>query len=237
MERMYQAYKEKVNFRLVYISEAHAMDDKFPVPYASELGIREHKNFGERCKVASRLRKDKKLTIPCLVDDMNNTVEKQYRAWPDKVFLVRRDGRLAVASKRGPWGFKPALKKVDDWLIEFKETGREPKLVLPSDDDVDMGEWQSDFSRAYSAKNYTKALDIGLRIHKYDQHDAGMQYNIACVYSLIGDTDSAIQWLGKAIQAGYQDADHLAKDEDFINVRQDKRFQEILTELRMDRKN
>ncbi len=232
MERMYKANKDRVNFRLVYISEAHAMDDKFPVPYASELGIREHKNFGERCTVASRLRKDKKLTIPCLVDDMDNSVEKQYRAWPDKVFLVRKDGRLAVAGKRGPWGFKPALRKVDEWLVEYKKTGREPKIVMPSADDVDLGELQGEFNMAYSAKDYTKALDIGLRIHKADKDDSGMQYNIACVYSLIGDSDNAIDWLGSAIKAGFRDVNHISKDEDFVNIREDARFQKLLSDLR-----
>ncbi len=236
MERMYKANKDRVNFRLVYISEAHAMDDKFPVPYASELGIREHKNFGERCTVASRLRKDKKLTIPCLVDDMDNSVEKQYRAWPDKVFLVRSDGRLAVAAKRGPWGFKPAIKKVNDWLVEYKKTGREPDLVMPSEDDVDLGELQGEFSMAYSAKDYTKAIDIGLRILKADKDNSGMQYNIACVYSLIGDSDNAIDWLDTAIKAGFRDADHIAKDEDFVHIREDARFKALLSDLRADSK-
>jgi hypothetical protein len=131
MEKLYQDYKLIADFYLVYISEAHALDDRSPVPYAEELGIREHKTYGERCTTAGRLMKDKKLTIPCLVDNMDGATEKAYKAWPDRIFLVRTDGKLAVAAKRGPWGFKPALKETGDWLAQLKKTGKQPPLTKP----------------------------------------------------------------------------------------------------------
>ena len=119
MERMYQKYRDVAEFYMVYISEAHASDDKYPVPYAKELGITEHKNYGQRCSIASRLKLDKKLTIPCLVDGKDNEVEKAYKGWPDRVYVVRKDGTLGVAAKRGPWGFKPALKKTKALLSSY----------------------------------------------------------------------------------------------------------------------
>lgn len=128
MEKMYRKYHDIAEFYIVYISEAHAVDDKWPVPYAKKLGIMEHKTFEERCIVATRLRKDKKLTIPCLVDNIDNEVEKIYKGWPDRVFLIRKDGRLGVAAGRGPWGFGPAIEETEKWLADFKKTGREPAL-------------------------------------------------------------------------------------------------------------
>jgi len=125
---MYQTYKDVADVYIVYISEAHAADDSWPVGYAKELGITEHKNYGQRCEVAERLVKDKKLTIPFLVDNMDNHVAKAYKGWPDRIFLVRKDGRLAVGGKRGPWGFKPALDQTIAWLAEYKRTKREPPL-------------------------------------------------------------------------------------------------------------
>ena len=38
-------------------------------------------------------------------------------------------GRLAVAAKRGPFGFAPALEETSEWLKEFRETGTEPELA------------------------------------------------------------------------------------------------------------
>ena len=60
-----------------------------------------------------------------------------YSAWPDRIFLVRTDGRLAVAGTRGPFGFAPAIKEVKQWLASYKETGVEPDLP---EDAADAGE-------------------------------------------------------------------------------------------------
>ena len=131
MEKMYRKYGDIAKFYIVYVSEAHAEDDKYPVPYAKDLGIKEHKTYEERCVVADRLRKDKKLTIPCLIDEMDNNVEKIYKGWPDRVFLVRKDGRLGVAAMRGPWGFQAGMDDASKWLAEYKRTGKEPPLPEP----------------------------------------------------------------------------------------------------------
>lgn len=131
MEKMYRKYRDVADFYLVYISEAHAADDKHPVPYAKKLGIKEHKTRAQRCTVASRLTKEKKLTIPCLIDGMDNAAAEAYKGWPDRIFLIRTDGRLAVAGQRGPWGFAPSLDAARTWLKEYKKTGKEPPLPNP----------------------------------------------------------------------------------------------------------
>ncbi len=131
MEKMYQDYKDIAEFRLVYINEAHAADGSWPVGYAKELGITEHTSYGERCEVASKLLDDKSLTIPTVIDGMDNKVNKAYSAWPDRVFVVRKDGRVAVAAGRGPWGFVPALEQTSAWLKAYREKGVEP--ALPAD--------------------------------------------------------------------------------------------------------
>jgi len=126
MEKIYKDFSNIAEIRLVYINEAHATDSNWPVGYAKELGITQHKNYGERCEVAKKLLDDKKLTIPTVIDGMDNKVNKAYKAWPDRIYLVRSDGKLAVAAKRGPWGYKPALEAAREWLTAFKETGKEP---------------------------------------------------------------------------------------------------------------
>ncbi len=128
MERLYQEYKDIADFRLVYIKEAHAADSSWPVPYAKDMGITNHTNMAERCEVAQKLLSDKKLTIPTIVDGLDDRVNKAYHAWPDRIFLVRKDGRLAVAAERGPFGFAPALQEVAQWLEQYRAGGEEPPL-------------------------------------------------------------------------------------------------------------
>lgn len=142
MEKMFQAYKDIAEFRLVYINEAHAADSSRSVPYAKEKGIFNHKSFEDRCATADMLIKDKDLTIATVIDGMDNKVNKAYSAWPDRVFLVRTDGRLAVAAVRGPFGYKPGIKDANTWLTEFKKTGVEPELPVITDENKkgDTGE-------------------------------------------------------------------------------------------------
>ena len=132
MEQMYQDYKDIAEFRMVYIHEAHAADGRRPGRMAREKGINDHKDIEERCATAEMLMEDESLTIPMLIDGMDNAVNEAYSAQPDRVFLVRKDGTLAVAAARGPRGFNPALKDVARWLKEFSESGEEPE---PPDSD------------------------------------------------------------------------------------------------------
>ena len=128
MEKMYQDYGDLVEVRLVYIREAHAADSNWAVGYAKDLGLLEHKDYGQRCSAAEKLFKDKSLTIPCLIDGMDNKANEAYKAHPDRIFLVRKDGTLGVAGKRGPFGFVPALNQAQAWLAEYRSTGNEPDL-------------------------------------------------------------------------------------------------------------
>ncbi|MFQ5502622.1 MAG: deiodinase-like protein [Phycisphaerae bacterium] len=254
MEKLYQTYKDIAKVYIVYISEAHASDDSWPVPYAKELGITEHKNFGERCAVAEKLVKDKKLTIPCLIDNMDNAAEKAYQGWPDRVFLIRKDGKLAVAAKRGPWGFKPALKAATKWLKEYKKTGKEPPLVIPDEEESDKTEapiarkdkdptqtdvdpisfskLENKFGRAYRNSNYKKALEFAEKMHDMRPDDPRTTYNIACLHCLLGAKDQAYTWLEKSIRAGFADADHLSGDADFKTIRGEDRFRALLKQIR-----
>lgn len=129
MEAMYQEYKDIVEFRLIYIREAHPLDSHVPMDIAKEKNILQHKSYEERCVTAEMLMADQELTMPMLIDGMNNGTNDDYSAYPDRVFLVRTDGRLGVASRRGPSGFGPGLDQVEDWLANFRENGREPRLT------------------------------------------------------------------------------------------------------------
>ena len=70
---------------------------------------------------------EENVTIPCIIDNMDNKVNLAYNAHPDRLFLIRKDGTLAVAAGRGPKGFKPALEKANEWLEQYKKTGAEPE--------------------------------------------------------------------------------------------------------------
>ncbi len=45
--------------------------------------------------------------IPALVDDIEDSVSAAYAAWPDRLYLVGTDGKIAFHGGRGPFGFLP----------------------------------------------------------------------------------------------------------------------------------
>ena len=45
--------------------------------------------------------------MPTLVDDMEDTANQAYEGWPDRLYLIGKDGRVAYKGGRGPFGFAP----------------------------------------------------------------------------------------------------------------------------------
>ncbi|MDP6047679.1 MAG: deiodinase family protein, partial [Phycisphaerae bacterium] len=114
----YKEYGKKAEFLLVYIREAHPSDGRQSKQNVKDGVIfKQPKTFVERAKVAKSCHDDLKMTIPCLVDEIDNAVDKAYSGAPDRLCVVDIDGKVAYHSKRGPWGFKPkdaekALKEI-----------------------------------------------------------------------------------------------------------------------------
>ena len=118
---MYQEFQDVAEFRIVYIREAHAVDSNRPSPPARDKNIFEHEDFHQRCQTAEMLIQDNEMTIPCLIDSMDNKTDKAYSAKPDRAFLVDGKGKLAIAGARGPTGFGPALDDIEQWLSNFRK--------------------------------------------------------------------------------------------------------------------
>jgi hypothetical protein len=79
--------------------------------------IDQPKTFERRDEVAGKCTADLKLTMPVLVDDMQNTLSTAYNAMPDRLFIVGADAKIAYRGDRGPRGFDAdamaaALKKI-----------------------------------------------------------------------------------------------------------------------------
>lgn len=60
-----------------------------------------------RASVASSCAANLRLRMPMAVDGVDNAVASAYGGWPDRLYLVGRDGRIAYQGGEGPFGFKP----------------------------------------------------------------------------------------------------------------------------------
>ncbi len=81
------------------------------------MQIEQPKTYLARAEVATACSAGLKLHIPLLVDDMDNSVMRAFDAFPDRLYIIGADGRVAYQGGRGPWGFdvaemEAALKKL-----------------------------------------------------------------------------------------------------------------------------
>jgi type I thyroxine 5'-deiodinase len=65
------------------------------------------KGYVERVNLAGTCAVKLGLHIPALVDEIGNSTEVAYTGWPDRFYVIDRDGRIAYKSDAGPYGFKP----------------------------------------------------------------------------------------------------------------------------------
>jgi len=103
---MYQQYKDKVAFYVIYVEEAHASDVwQLPVNVKDDVVYASPASQQERRGVANACVRKLGIEFPALVDDWSNSTERAYTGWPDQLYVIDRDGRVAHKSRPGPWGF------------------------------------------------------------------------------------------------------------------------------------
>ena len=74
-----------------------------------------------------------------------------------------------------------------------------------------------------------KALELDLRISKLRPQDDIAHYNLACSLALAGRKEEALKALKRAADLGYTDFRHMKKDPDLQSLREDPRFQAIVS--------
>lgn len=74
------------------------------------------KTLPERLAIVKDFRERFSYGIPMLVDGMDNTAEATFGAWPERLYVVGADGKIAYQGAQGPKGFDP--EEVERWLRE-----------------------------------------------------------------------------------------------------------------------
>lgn len=114
----YQEYKDRAAFMFVYIREAHPSDEwQMPSNEKDGVVLTQPVTHDERRSTAGRCCSQMKLTMPCVVDTLDNTVDDAYAAWPERIFVIDEEGVVGYASKQGPWGFDP--QQAQEWLDRY----------------------------------------------------------------------------------------------------------------------
>jgi len=69
--------------------------------------VKQPRTNAERVKVARHCCAALQMTMPILVDEIDDRVGHLYSGMPDRLYVIDKDGRVAYKGGRGPFGFKP----------------------------------------------------------------------------------------------------------------------------------
>jgi Iodothyronine deiodinase len=106
---MYRRYRDRAAFYVVYIREAHPSDIwQMGANVRENVVYQSPQNTEERVELANVCVKNLGIEMPALVDNFDNSTDTAYSGWPDRLYVIDRDGSIAHKSAPGPFGFKPA---------------------------------------------------------------------------------------------------------------------------------
>jgi peroxiredoxin len=124
LERQYKQYKDRSEWFIVYIRESHPAGKwEFVANVEAGISVNQPNTIEERAAVANTCVLILDLSIPAIIDDMDDTVRAAYRGMPDRLYIVDKEGKIAYRGGKGPYGFKPlemekALKRLLAWRTE-----------------------------------------------------------------------------------------------------------------------
>jgi hypothetical protein len=120
-----------VTFLAVYIKEAHPEDGwVLDENREHDIAVVDPTTAEERAGVARACAARLHLQMPTVVDDVDNAVASAYGGWPDRLYLIDAEGRIAYQGGEGPFGFKPEelAEAISDLLARDRRGSRPATL-------------------------------------------------------------------------------------------------------------
>lgn len=125
---MYEQFKDDADFLTVYIREAHPEDEwQMDSNITDDVCYMQPRTLADRITIANDFAQRFGYPIPLAVDTMANTANQLYAGWPERLYLIGTDGRIAYKGGMGPFNYKP--EEVRAWLEQrFPEATASPQV-------------------------------------------------------------------------------------------------------------
>ena len=119
MERLYSRFKDRIEFFVVYVQEAHPTDGwQVESNIKDDVFYRQHQSLDEREEAAQSCTIGLHISIPILVEEMDNAIDEAYGAAPERLYLIGKDGRVAYHGGAGPPFFD--LDELDEAIQDME---------------------------------------------------------------------------------------------------------------------
>lgn len=127
--QIFDDYKEHADFLTIYVREAHPTDEwQMKSNIKDDVCYAQPRSLSDRLAIANDFTKRFNYPVPFGVDDMDNTANDAYAAWPERLYIIDESGKIAYRGGMGPFHYNPA--EVRSWLAsrygEVKHPDRKP---------------------------------------------------------------------------------------------------------------
>jgi tetratricopeptide (TPR) repeat protein len=108
LKELYHEYGRRIPFLLVYIREAHATGTWQSTRNQREgVELMPAANLAAKEDHAAMCSRKLHLPFPAVVDGMDDVVEQAYAAWPSRLFVIGKDGRVQYSTRLTELDFHP----------------------------------------------------------------------------------------------------------------------------------
>lgn len=106
LDELAKTFGDKVKLFGIYIREAHAEGEDQVIRNLDEgIVFNQPETADERAEVAAACMLRYNFSFPMLLDGMDNDAENKYISWPDRLYIIGRDGKIAYQGGMGPLYF------------------------------------------------------------------------------------------------------------------------------------
>jgi type I thyroxine 5'-deiodinase len=123
MEKLYKQYRDTSQWLLVYIDEVHPANGwQAETNVESGYEVNQPENIEERLAMARICHKKLRVSLPVIVDNMDDKTSAAYAGWPDRLYIVDKEGKIAYKGRKGPRGFRlMEMKEALNKILSFQE--------------------------------------------------------------------------------------------------------------------
>jgi iodothyronine deiodinase-like protein len=135
LERWHREAGDAASFVLVYVREAHALDEWVtPDNTKAGIGVVQPLTVEARCDAAKAMCTKLDVSMPAVTDTVDDAVSTVWGAWPDRIYVLDESGVVVHKTAVGPFGFKPKDVRevlVSRWGLRLSPGTYDPPTLGP----------------------------------------------------------------------------------------------------------
>ncbi len=126
IEKLHQRYRDRADFYLVYVREAHPNDGwHMQVNESKGISIAQPKSNAERHDIAQTCHQHLDISMPMLVDTIDDQAGSAYSGMPNRLVIIDAEGKIAFKNARGPFGF--STRQLEQALVMLLNEPSKPE--------------------------------------------------------------------------------------------------------------